>query len=74
VRQSSTRFSLKLIFITFYDPTFSFSPTATLVTWALCALVLGPFLVYPVGRVMWGAFVQDGAWQPSLLLMPFTDP
>jgi iron(III) transport system permease protein len=53
---------------------FSFSPTATLVTWALCALALGPFLVYPVGRVMWGAFVQDGAWQPSLLLMPFTDP
>jgi len=40
----------------------------------LCALTLGPFLVYPVVRVMLGAVLQDNVWQPSLLLLPFNDP
>jgi len=53
---------------------FSFSPAATFWTWTLCALTLGPFLVYPVVRVMLGAVLQDNVWQPSLLLLPFNDP
>lgn len=40
----------------------------------MCALTLGPFLVYPVVRVMLGAVLQDNVWQPSLLLLPFNDP
>ena len=40
----------------------------------MCALTLGPFLVYPVVRVMLGAVWQDNVWQPSLLLLPFNDP
>lgn len=40
----------------------------------MCALTLGPFLVYPVARVMLGAVLQDNVWQPSLLLLPFNDP
>lgn len=49
-------------------------PIAGLTTWALCALFLGPFLVYPVARVMWGALVQDGQFNPGLLLLPLRDP
>jgi iron(III) transport system permease protein len=48
-------------------------PVLTLVTWLGCALTLGPFLVYPVARVMMGALVQDGHFTPSLLLLPFND-
>lgn len=41
-----------------------------LATWALCALLLGPFLVYPVLRVLGGAIVQNGQFAPQLLLLP----
>src|SRR4028119_1224157 len=48
-------------------------PVATIVTWALCALTLGPFLVYPVARVLWGALSVEGKFDPSLLLLPAQD-
>lgn len=51
----------------------AFSRGTTFWTWLFCALTLGPFLVYPVARVMLGAVFQDKVWQPSLLLLPFTD-
>ncbi len=50
-------------------------PLTSVVTWVLCALTLGPFLIYPVVRVMGGALFQgagDGSerqvFTPSLLL------
>jgi iron(III) transport system permease protein len=46
-------------------------PIVSVSTWLLCALFFGPFLVYPVGRVLWGALVQDGVFTPSLLLLPW---
>src|SRR4028118_1107491 len=49
-------------------------PITSIVTWVLCALTLGPFLVYPVARVLMGALVQDGQFAPSLLLLPVNDP
>lgn len=48
-------------------------PIASLVTWLCCALTLGPFLVYPVGKVMMGALMLEGRFTPSLLLLPFND-
>lgn len=48
-------------------------PLATLVTWTLCALFLGPFLVYPVAKVMWSALSITGKFDPSLLLLPARD-
>jgi len=51
----------------------SFNLSVSLVTWILCALTLGPFLVYPVGRVLYGALVQDGQFAPELLLLPLRD-
>ena len=45
-----------------------------LTTWTLCALFLGPFLVYPVARVLIGAMTMDGAFRPSLLLLPLQAP
>lgn len=41
-----------------------------LATWALCALLLGPFLIYPVLRVLSGALMEDGHITPQLLLLP----
>ncbi len=49
-------------------------PVTSVVTWVLCILTLGPFLVYPVVRVLMGALVQDGQFAPSLLLLPVNDP
>ncbi|HEX8238090.1 MAG TPA: iron ABC transporter permease [Abditibacteriaceae bacterium] len=49
-------------------------PVTSIVTWVLCALTLGPFLIYPVARVLMGALVQDGQFTPSLLLLPVNDP
>ncbi|HEX8835121.1 MAG TPA: ABC transporter permease subunit, partial [Abditibacteriaceae bacterium] len=48
-------------------------PTASVLTWLLCILFLGPFLIYPVGKVLLGALIQDGGFTPSLLLLPFRD-
>ncbi len=39
----------------------------------MCALTLGPFLIYPVSQVLLGAISENNAWQPSLLLLPFND-
>lgn len=50
-----------------------FSMSATAVTWLLCAVTLGPFLIYPVLRVLAGALLQDGVFTPSLLLFPLRD-
>jgi iron(III) transport system permease protein len=36
--------------------------------------LLGPFLLYPVARVLQGALVQSGTFSPALLLLPLTDP
>src|SRR5687768_15777789 len=49
-------------------------PLVSLTTWVLCLLVFGPFLIYPVGKLFYGALVQDGQFTPSLLLLPFQDP
>ncbi|MDF2441298.1 MAG: iron(III) transport system permease protein [Abditibacteriota bacterium] len=49
-------------------------PVVSLTTWVLSLLVFGPFLIYPVGKLFWGALVQDGQFTPSLLLLPFQDP
>jgi iron(III) transport system permease protein len=46
----------------------------SIVTWAICLLLLGPFLVYPVLRVMLGAIMVDGKLQLNQLLLPWTDP
>ncbi len=43
-----------------------------LATWTLCALLLGPFLVYPVLRVLGGALIENGHFAPQLLLLPLT--
>lgn len=45
----------------------------SLLTWLLCAAFLGPFLIYPVARVLWGALAQDGHFAPGLLLLPLRD-
>ena len=54
-----------------------FQPTRAfwggLATWALCALLLGPFLIYPVLRVLNGALVEQGHFAPHLLLIPLTN-
>ena len=43
------------------------------ITWILCALFFGPFLIYPVGRVLMGAISIGGQFTPSLLLLPLQD-
>jgi iron(III) transport system permease protein len=46
----------------------------SLATWLVCALLLGPFLVYPVVRVLLGAVTIGGDFSPALLLLPWRDP
>ncbi len=46
----------------------------SLATWLLCALVFGPFLIYPVGKVLLGALAPDGQFSPALLALPGQDP
>lgn len=46
----------------------------SLCTWILCALFLGPFLLYPVGKVLLGAIAVGGQFTPSLLWLPMQDP
>jgi iron(III) transport system permease protein len=47
----------------------------TLATWLACALIFGPFLLYPVARVFWGALsTPGGRFDPSLLWLPAHDP
>src|SRR4051812_5582874 len=38
--------------------------------WALALLFLGPFLLYPMVRVLSGALVEDSHFAPALLLQP----
>lgn len=45
----------------------------SIVTWVLCALFLGPFLLYPVIRVLMGAISVGGQFTPSLILLPIQD-
>lgn len=45
----------------------------SLCTWVLCTLFLGPFLVYPVGKVLLGAIATGGRFAPSLLWLPMQD-
>lgn len=45
----------------------------SLATWLGCALFLGPFLIYPVGRVLYGALNSGGNFSPELLLLPLRD-
>ena len=45
----------------------------SVITWVLCALFLGPFLIYPVGRVLLGAISVGGQFTPSLILLPIQD-
>lgn len=46
----------------------------TLATWAICIALLGPFLVYPVGRVILGAITSEGKTDFKQLLLPLQDP
>ena len=46
----------------------------SLATWLLCALVFGPFLIYPVGKVLLGAIAPEGQFSPALLALPWQDP
>ncbi len=38
--------------------------------WAIALLFLGPFLLYPMFRVLGGALIEDGHFAPGLLLLP----
>jgi iron(III) transport system permease protein len=53
-----------------------FQPTRAfwggLLTWVLCAAFLGPFLIYPVLRVLGGSLIEEGRFAPGLLLLPLT--
>ncbi|PQV63241.1 iron(III) transport system permease protein [Abditibacterium utsteinense] len=62
-------------------PKWSFRAHSTsLLTWFFCALVFGPFLIYPVVQVMIGALstfdfaTQTRTFTPSLLLLPIQRP
>ena len=62
-------------------PPFSWRTASTsFITWALALLVFGPFLIYPVVRVMIGALTRTdfatGAhtFEPSFLLLPIQSP
>ena len=46
----------------------------SLATWLLCALVFGPFLIYPVGKVLLGAIAPEGQFSPALFALPWQDP
>lgn len=47
----------------------------TLGTWLACALLFGPFLIYPVCRVLWSALAPPGGhFDISLLWLPAQDP
>jgi iron(III) transport system permease protein len=45
----------------------------SLTTWLLCLALLGPFLIYPVARVLLGALSKSGKFSPDLLLLPLND-
>jgi iron(III) transport system permease protein len=45
----------------------------SLAVWAACAAIFGPFLIYPVARVLWGALAPSGEFDTSLLLLPLQD-
>jgi iron(III) transport system permease protein len=47
--------------------------TLSITTWVLCALFLGPFLVYPVGKVLLGSISINGQFSPALILLPLQD-
>src|SRR5689334_17747649 len=45
----------------------------SIATWLLCALFLGPFLIYPVCRVLMGSISIGGQFTPSLIWLPVRD-
>lgn len=47
--------------------------TFSIVTWTLALLFLGPFLIYPMWRVISGALMINGSFHPQLLLLPWQD-
>ena len=48
--------------------------TTSVLTWLACVLIFGPFLLYPVARVLLGALAPDGQFDASLLWLPIQDP
>ncbi len=47
----------------------------TIGTWLACALLFGPFLIYPVARVLWSALAPAGGhFDLALLWLPAQDP
>lgn len=45
----------------------------SILTWLLCLFFFGPFLLYPLYRVAQGALIDNGAFAPGLLLLPWKD-
>ena len=50
-----------------------YSLGATAGAWLLALGFLGPFLVWPVARVLWGALSENGAFSSQLLWLPVRD-
>jgi len=51
-----------------------FSLAQTLAAWTLCAVLLGPFLVWPTLRILGGAVAENGAFSAQLLWLPLREP
>src|SRR5690606_34055492 len=45
----------------------------SIISWSIALLFFAPFLIYPMYRVFAGALIQDGAFHPALLLLPWQD-
>jgi len=45
----------------------------SIVSWFLAVLFFGPFLIYPMYRVISGALVENGVFHPGLVLLPWQD-
>lgn len=45
----------------------------SIVSWFLALLFFAPFLIYPMYRVLSGALMENGAFHPALLLLPWQD-
>ena len=45
----------------------------SIVSWFLALLFFAPFLIYPMYRVFSGALIENGAFHPALLLLPWQD-
>jgi iron(III) transport system permease protein len=45
----------------------------SIISWILAVLFLGPFLLYPMYRVLGGALIENNVFHPTLLLLPWQD-